>query len=190
MCKIFIITVALFLCLAKHTLATSVDSENLIQTSMNWGCINNASCIKTVSDTALRQLHNKRSVNVGIFTIEPIKTKQVTSGRSSKMMNFLSGNSVRIPIGPMVFSVQRSEDYDNYLEVSLLKKVTGEGRKIKKHLQLYIPTFLAFNAVGWMLMAAMGVTVLTFKAFLVSKIAFVLASVMTIKKMFDSATAK
>lgn len=50
--------------------------------------------------------------------------------------------------------------------------------------------FLAMNAVGWMTLAIKAVAVLTAKAFLVSKIAFVVAASVVLKKLMDSATEK
>lgn len=67
----------------------------------------------------------------------------------------------------------------------------GGGRgKNKKYIQTFIPLFLAFNAVGWLLLAAKAVAVLTVKALFVSKIALVVAAISVIKKLMDSATEK
>lgn len=55
---------------------------------------------------------------------------------------------------------------------------------------MYIPMFLAFNAVGWMMLAMKAVGVLTLKALLVSKLAFIVAASVVAKKMMDSATEK
>lgn len=57
-------------------------------------------------------------------------------------------------------------------------------------MQMYIPMFLAVNAVGWMLLAMAAVKVLTIKALVLSKLAFVLAAVLTIKKLFETASEK
>lgn len=57
-------------------------------------------------------------------------------------------------------------------------------------MQMFVPAFLAFNAVGWMMLAVGFVKVLTFKAFLVSKLALIVATVLTVKKMMESATEK
>lgn len=55
---------------------------------------------------------------------------------------------------------------------------------------MFIPMFLAFNAVGWMMLAMKTVAVLTIKAFLVSKLAFIVASSVVVKKLMDTATEK
>lgn len=64
------------------------------------------------------------------------------------------------------------------------------GHKDRKQMQMYIPMFLAFNAVGWMMLAMKAVAVLTVKALLVSKLAFIVAATVVVKKMMDSATEK
>lgn len=63
-------------------------------------------------------------------------------------------------------------------------------RKSKKYLQTFIPLFLAFNAVGWLLLAVKAVAVLTLKALLVSKLALIVAGTTVFKKLMDSATEK
>lgn len=64
------------------------------------------------------------------------------------------------------------------------------GHKDRKHLQVYIPLFLAFNAVGWMVLAIKTVGVLTLKALLVSKLALIVTSVVIVKRMMDRATER
>lgn len=62
--------------------------------------------------------------------------------------------------------------------------------KDRKHLQLYIPMFLAMNAIGWMGLAMKAVSLLTFKALVVSKLAFVIILSIIVKKFMDSATER
>lgn len=62
--------------------------------------------------------------------------------------------------------------------------------KDRKHLQLYIPLFLAMNAIGWMGLAMKAVSILTFKALIVSKLAFVIILSIIIKKFMDTATER
>lgn len=50
--------------------------------------------------------------------------------------------------------------------------------------------FLAMNAIGWLLFAIFAVKVLTIKAFLVAKLAFLLTSVMTMKKFLETAVQR
>lgn len=66
----------------------------------------------------------------------------------------------------------------------------GGLRKSKKYVQTFIPLFLAFNAVGWMLLAVKAVAVLTVKALVVSKLALLVAGTFVFKKLMDSATEK
>lgn len=89
---------------------------------MTWSCVNNATCIDGVAKDIVGRLSRKESVDFGVLKVVPLERKPLVEGRSSNFMNFLSGNALRIPLGPVVFSIQRSEDYSGYLEVSLLRK--------------------------------------------------------------------
>lgn len=62
--------------------------------------------------------------------------------------------------------------------------------KDRKHLQIYIPLFLAMNAIGWMGLAMKAVSILTFKALIVSKLAFVIILSIIVKKFMDNATER
>lgn len=62
--------------------------------------------------------------------------------------------------------------------------------KDRKHLQIYIPLFLAMNAIGWMGLAMKAVSILTFKALIVSKLAFVIILSIIIKKFMDTAAER
>ena len=53
-------------------------------------------------------------------------------------------------------------------------------------MQFFVPSFLVASQVGWWLLALAGVTLLSIKAFLVSKLALVIAAVMTFKKALES----
>lgn len=66
----------------------------------------------------------------------------------------------------------------------------GLGHKDRKHLQVYIPLFLAFNAIGWMVLAIQTVGVLTLKALLVSKLALIVTTFVIAKRMMDRATER
>ncbi|GAB0087552.1 uncharacterized protein DMENIID0001_018760 [Sergentomyia squamirostris] len=160
---------------------------------MTWSCVNNASCIEGVTKDIMGRLSRKQPVDFGILKVIPQEHKALVEGRSSKFMDFLSGNAVEVPLGPMVFGIQRSEEYDGYIEVSLLKKGgDDEGRhghgKRRPLMRMFIPSFLAFNAVGWMMLAVMSVGLLTFKAFALSKIAFLVAAAMTMRRMMGHQT--
>lgn len=50
--------------------------------------------------------------------------------------------------------------------------------------------FLAMNALGWMLLAVKAVASLTVKAFIVSKLALLVAGTIVFKKLLDSASEK
>lgn len=197
------------------------NKKDFLQEHMSWECANNATCFKNVARMFVQKLHSGETIDLGVASVESLPKKPFT-GRSAGWLNFLSGHALRIPIGPMVFSVQRSDDYHNYLEVALLKKAKSEGReggsdhggghgggiggghggghggglgghgghKDHKHMQMFIPTFLMFNAVGWMLLAMKAVAVLTFKALVVSKVAFIVAAGIIMKKMMENSQEK
>ncbi|XP_059610900.1 uncharacterized protein LOC132257874 [Phlebotomus argentipes] len=169
-------------CLLSAVTATPLPHhrDTSIADKMTWSCVNNASCIDGAAKQVTERLSRKESVDFGVFKVVPLERKAVVEGRSSNFLNFLSGNAVRIPLGPVVFSIQQSEDHSGYLEVSLLRK----GRHHKhRPMRLFIPSFLAFNAVGWMMLAITSVALLTFKAFALSKIAFLVAAAMTFRRV-------
>lgn len=100
------------------------NSENFsISEHLSWKCANNATCVNKIAKSVSAFLKNGRAINFGLFELTPLDTKPKFTGRSSSMiLDVLGGNAVKVPIGPMVFNIQRSVDYDNYLEISLLKK--------------------------------------------------------------------
>lgn len=104
----------------------SQDIEN-IKDNINLECANNSTCLKDTAKLILSSLHKRKSLDFGLFKIEPIKKIDLTTGRSSSstFLNLLNGHKVKIPLGPVVFSVQPSEEDNNYLEISLLKKQAG-----------------------------------------------------------------
>ncbi|XP_037943420.1 uncharacterized protein LOC119676255 [Teleopsis dalmanni] len=195
---------------------------------ISWNCANNGKCINNLTNSLWKSYRRGETINFGLFDVVklPYNAKAThnfnltESGRSmSKVMDFINGNAVRIPIGPMVFSIQRSMEDSNYLEVALLKKSktqgrargdnkngddglelrgeTGHGggrgrrrRHDKKQLQMLIPMYLAATTFGWTLVAAKAVGLLTLKALIVSKLAFIVAALVIIKKLMDSASEK
>lgn len=92
---------------------------------LNWECANNATCVKEVSTTVLEKLKQNESITFGGISVDPIDTAQF-SGRSFSFTGLLNGNRLKVPMGPVLLSVQRSKDYNDYIEVALLKK-SNEG---------------------------------------------------------------
>ncbi|CAD7085274.1 unnamed protein product [Hermetia illucens] len=172
------------------------DSEDSILNGLSWECANNASCVNGIALSVISRFDRREPIDFGLFSINPAQHSPV-QGRSNKFLEFLSGNAIRIPMGPMVFSVQQSEQDSDYLEVALLKSVAEQGRgrkrvshKEKKQLQLMIPMFLAANAVGWTLFAVKAVGVLTVKALLMSKLALLVATGIIVKRLMEKASEK
>lgn len=102
----------------------------------NWECANNASCVKDVSAEILESLKQNESVTLAGISVDPIDTTQF-SGRSLSFSGLLNGNRLKVPLGPVLLSVQRSRDYNDYIEVALLKK-SNEGTKSFFFLQFII----------------------------------------------------
>lgn len=57
----------------------------------------------------------------------------------------------------------------------------------KKQFQMYIPMYLAATTFGWTMVIAKTVGLLTLKALILSKIAFVVAAVLLIRRLMDNA---
>lgn len=92
---------------------------------LNWECANNATCLKEVSTQILETLKQNESITIGGISVDPIDTAQF-SGRSFSFSGLLNGNRLKVPLGPVLMSVQRSKDYSDYIEVALLRK-SNEG---------------------------------------------------------------
>lgn len=254
------VLVTLFVVCAITKFGAAENSEKLnsdeIKENFNFECANNPSCLNRVSKAIISRIKNRQEVDLGFVRIEPVERKAVT-GRSSTILDFLSGYAVKFAVGPMVFGVQRSEQYDNYIELALLKKSnSGEGRQVggvnglqgvntlgalggiggvgsdrldgsllgtalggglqqgqnqgglghqhmnnnnhnhnrrphdRKYMQMMIPGFMAVNAGAWMLLAMGIVKMLTFKALIISKLAFIISMVMTVRKLMEHRAEK
>lgn len=192
-----------FVVLFSFALANESSSESLLS-KLSWNCANNASCVNEVKDEFMKGLQERRAFEFGdLFAIEPIgdRSKPINEGRGL-MSDIFSENALTIPLGSYSFRVQRSPEYKDYLELTLERFESSEARrrggfgggvgnrKGKKIMQSFIPLFLAFNAVGWMMLAVKAVAVLTIKALVVSKIALIVAGTIVFKKLMDSATEK
>lgn len=107
----------------KSSVSVQTSSEDI---NVDISCITNATCLKGVSNKAIRALKLKKTLDFGIFTVEPLKNAK-TEGRSfTKFWDIASSNAIRVPIGKYAVNVQRSEEYANYLEVAVTKAVEGE----------------------------------------------------------------
>jgi hypothetical protein len=67
----------------------------------------------------------------------------------------------------------------------IIYNITGRGRHEKKTMQFFVPAFLVASQVGWWMLALAGVSLLAIKALLVSKLALVIGTIMTVKKLFE-----
>lgn len=127
---VFIVCCILSVCHLSCDAAESPATDGL-----SWSCVNNASCIKALSDEVLQKLRDRKPVQLGGITVEPLADDVVadpsafSSARSMSFSDILSGNAITVPLGPMLLSLQRSDEYKNYLELALLRKAS-EGKKI------------------------------------------------------------
>lgn len=117
---------------SQSPVASPSQDDNLnVDLNVDLTCIANSTCIKNVSNKVVRALHMKKLIDFGAFTIEPLKNAKNVEGRSmSKLTDLINGNAIRVPLGSYSLSLQKSEEYDNYLEVAVSKTI--EGKSIRK----------------------------------------------------------
>lgn len=109
----------------KSSEPTPVAQSSHENINVDLACISNATCLKGVSNRAIRALKLKKALDFGAFTVEPLKNAK-TEGRSfTKFWDIASSNAIRVPIGQYALNIQRSDEYDNYLEVAVTKAVEG-----------------------------------------------------------------
>eukprot|EP00099_Drosophila_melanogaster_P022203 NP_649623.2 osiris 4, isoform A [Drosophila melanogaster] len=225
--------------------AVSVENTDLLD-KLSWKCANNASCLYGVANGLMASYRRGETLKLGLFDL--VKLPELDASRKHKwgtgrglsgFMDFVTENAIRVPVGPMVFSVQRAEDDSDYIEVALLKKTSSSTGRLqvngggllggggglggnggggggllgggggdngggggllggrrrhqhqdKKQFQMFIPMYLAATTFGWTMVAAKAVGLLTLKALILSKIAFVVAAIVLIKKLMDNASEK
>ena len=119
---------------AATTTSSRINTD--FMDKLSWKCANNASCLYSLASGIFNSYRRGETVKLGFMDLVKLpkpsthktKSKPMETGRSmSQFVDFISGNAIRIPVGPMVFSVQRAEDDDNYIEIALLKKATSTG---------------------------------------------------------------
>lgn len=105
---------------------TQDDNQN-VDLNVDLLCIANSTCVKNITNKVVRALNMKKVIDFGAFMIEPVLNAKKVEGRSmSKIAELISSNSLRVPLGSYSLSLQKSEEYDNYFEVSISKLVEGE----------------------------------------------------------------
>lgn len=109
--------------------ASENSSSSWLDSKLNWSCANNATCIENVKDEFIKGLQERRAFDFGgAFSIEPTGdvSHPISEGRGF-VSDIFSGNALRIPIGALAVTVQRSADHKDYIEVALEKSFEGEG---------------------------------------------------------------
>lgn len=110
----------------QSPITPATETEN-VDLNVDLGCFANATCVNTVTSKVLKALSLRKSIDFGVFTIEPItNAKGKAEGRSfSKFWEYASSNAFRVPFGSYSLSLQKSEEHEKYLEVSISKTVEG-----------------------------------------------------------------
>lgn len=106
------------------------DAKDLLGDNLTWACANNASCVQSIADELVGRLKQHRPMSIGGIEVNPLADLDAASQQGRGGLSFvdlLSQNSVKIPLGPMVVSVQKSVDHKDYLEVALLRKGDDNG---------------------------------------------------------------
>lgn len=119
--------IALVIKQSSQSPVASKPQEGNLDLNVDLSCIANVTCVNNVSNKVVRALNLRKVVDFGAFAIEPLPSaNKATEGRSmSKFWEFASSNALRIPLGAYSLSLQKSEQYENYLEVAVSK--TEEG---------------------------------------------------------------
>lgn len=128
MCIKYVVLVTLLGAIASATEVSSIS--DILQRSLNWECANNATCVKSVKQELMRGLQNRKALDFGVASIEPIEghAAPINTGRGFVSTVF-SENALRIPIGGFAINVQKSSQYKDYMELSLVRNV-NDGKCI------------------------------------------------------------
>lgn len=132
-----VLLLSVLVIVVKSSVQTPVASSSHEDISVDISCITNATCLKAVSNRAIRALKLKKALDFGAFTVEPLKNAK-TEGRSfTKFWDIASSNSIRVPVGQYALNIQRSDEFDNYLEVAVTKSIEGKSKNDKIKLKLF-----------------------------------------------------
>uniref|UniRef100_A0A182XIY8 Uncharacterized protein n=1 Tax=Anopheles quadriannulatus TaxID=34691 RepID=A0A182XIY8_ANOQN len=174
----------LVICVVAVQGASVPQKDTSLASRLSWDCANDVNCVAGLAKDVMQKLQSRRSIDFGVFSVQPVEHVPV-DGEGRSALDFLSSNALQVPVGPTVLNVERSADYPNYVEVSLLKKEDGARGRTRKHMRFFVPAFLVFSQIGWYALAIAGVKLLAIKAFLVAKIALIVVAMMTFKKLME-----
>lgn len=117
---------------SSSRISESEDAKDLLGDNLSWECANNASCVQNIADEVVNRLKQHRPLAFGGIEVQPldnaVPSDEASQGRAVSFVDLLTQNSVKIPLGPMVVSVQKSIDHKDYLEVALLRKGDEQGK--------------------------------------------------------------
>lgn len=104
------------------------QAADFIQDNLTWSCANNATCVTALTTEVINRLRSHKPIGMAGIRVEPlVDGDRVEEARALSFMDVISNNALKIPLGPMLISVQRSKRYDDYLELALLKKDQKEN---------------------------------------------------------------
>lgn len=128
MCVKYLVLVTLMGAFASATDVKSISE--LLQRSLNWDCANNATCVKNVEQQLVEGLQKRETLDFGVASIEPLADgpqAPISSTGRGFVSTVFSENALRIPFGGFAINLQKSSQYKDYLELSLVKN-TDEGK--------------------------------------------------------------
>lgn len=127
---------------AEQPSSTATQTGDLLQDNLTWSCANNASCVTVLTTEVINRLRSHKPIELAGIRVEPLVTDdggRVEEARALSFMDVISDNALKIPLGPMMISVQRSKRYDDYLELALLKKdQTENGKQMSRVNRIYL----------------------------------------------------
>lgn len=143
MCVKYFVLITLMGALGSASRVNSISE--ILQRSLNWDCANNATCVKHVKDELMSGLQNRKSLDFGIASIEPIEGHQapINTGRGF-VSSVFSENAIRIPFGGLAINLQRSPEHKDFIEFSVTKN-SNDGKLKSSQNSLRFCGFLIKN---------------------------------------------
>lgn len=139
---------SVFIVAIKQSSQSPIESQasKVENVDVDISCVANATCVQSVSNKVVRALHMRKAINFGGFIIEPRPNAEKVEGRSvSKLWDLARSNTLRVPIGAYSLSLQKSEEYENYLEVAVEGK-KAQNKQLSNEKQPERPERVFFKA--------------------------------------------
>lgn len=125
--SVFVLTVFLVKLSSQSLLGNMPIPTTVSLNNVDLSCVTNSTCMKHVSNEIAKALSKRKSIDFGTFSIQPLENANKSLGRSSSTLwDVISKSTVRIPLGAYALTVQKTEEYDNYIEVAVAKQIEGK----------------------------------------------------------------